>query len=160
MSITENLGAARVAAEQRRHRHRWGHTYLFDGMRVPGTYCACGAIQDPAKSRRGKTARRRGNDYEREVASLLSSVMPDIKRTGMYGGPDDVAGRLLYIQCKKQAGLYPRGAEALLKDTETHANADQYTAVAYAHPGHGHKKLIVMDLADFVNLLREVMTDA
>ena len=78
----------------------------------------------------------------------------------MYGGPDDVQSRLLYVQCKKVAGLYPKGADALLTDTEQHASADQFTAVAYAYPGRGHHKLIVMDLADFASLLRVVQGEA
>jgi hypothetical protein len=154
IDIAENLGAQRLAAEKGRHRHRW----TVDNPPWPAA-CACGALKDAGKTRKGRNARRLGNDFELDVAHALSSVFPDVRRVGQYGGPEDVSGRLIYVQCKKQAGLYPKGADRLLSETETHANADQYTAVAYAHPGHGHHRLIVMDLADFVNLIREVMGD-
>ena len=41
---------------------------------------------DPAKSRRGKNARNRGNAFEREVAAKLNG-----RRIGWAGGPTDVA---------------------------------------------------------------------
>ena len=144
------------------HRHRWD-VPPSPSMREDDDYrmgCRCGRRQDAAATKKGRSSRRMGNDFERDVTTMLSSVFPDVKRVGQYGGPDDVAGRLLYVQCKKVAGMYPRKADALLSDAERHANADQYPVVAMAHPGHGHHKLVVMDLSDFTNLLRQVIGEA
>ena len=47
------------------------------------------------RSVRGKRARQRGNAFDREVATRLNG-----KRTGMYGGKDDVQAGVFVIQCK------------------------------------------------------------
>jgi hypothetical protein len=121
----------------------------------------CGKLKDEVRSRAGRNNRKRGNAFELEVAHMLASVLPDVKRVGQYGAKDDVAGRLLYLQCKKVAGLYPKSVDALLTDTEGHANADQAVAVVYAHPGHERRhKIIAMDLRDFVHLIATVIGEA
>ena len=64
---------------------------------------------DPAKSRRGRTARARGNAYEREVARLLNGT-----RIGWAGGPTDVATGVYDIQCKV-GGSYPERIDGWLR---------------------------------------------
>jgi len=85
----------------RRHRHRWDHmtSTMADQSRVRSYVpsCACGAIQDPAASRRGKSALRAGKDAERAIAKAY----PNARRTGQFGGPDDVViGELFIVQSK------------------------------------------------------------
>ena len=109
------------------------------------------------KAKAGRSARRKGNDFERQLVRVLDVVFPDARRTGMYGGPDDVMAGPLFVQAKKVASLYPKRIDKLLTDIEPRVPADQYPAVVVAHPGRDdHHKLIVMDLYDFVTLLREV----
>ena len=50
---------------------------------------------DPAKSRKGKNSRARGNAFEREVAKRLLG-----QRVGQFGGKQDVANDWLAVQCK------------------------------------------------------------
>jgi hypothetical protein len=131
------------------------------------TPCAdCGAWPKTkhAKScpmaKRGRNNRKRGGAFEAEVARFFSHVYPDTRKVGPLAGPDDVIAGPLFIQCKKVAGLYPKRLDDLLTDTEQYTTADQYPALVLAHPGHERRhKLIVMDVRDFVNLLKEAPSD-
>ncbi len=110
---------------------------------------------DPAKSRRGRNARQRGNAFEREVARKLKRVLAT-SRVGMYGGKTDVSGALAVVQCKKDKALFPKRIDALLREVEQEADADQFPMVALSNvPGAGGtlQELIVMDLNDFATLL-------
>ena len=98
-----------------------------------------------AKSRRGKTARQRGNSFEREVAARLNG-----KRTGMYGGKNDVEAGYFVIQCK--VGLsYPERLDKWLR--ELNPKADQLAVLVVGDsPGAGTRRraLAVIDFDDFV----------
>jgi len=98
-----------------------------------------------AKSRRGKTARQRGNSFEREVAARLNG-----KRTGMYGGKNDVEAGYFVIQCK--VGLsYPERLVKWLR--ELNPKADQLAVLVVGDsPGAGKRRraLAVIDFDDFV----------
>jgi hypothetical protein len=98
--IRSALGAARLEGEQRRHRHRW--VYTMSAAICPG----CNTVEDieahRLKSRRGRTARQRGNRRELELAKQLGGV-----KVGQYGGPDDVrVGDMFAIQSKVR-GNFP-----------------------------------------------------
>ena len=125
--------AAISTAAPRRHRH------VYDG---PNYNCFCGAIQDDARSRRGRTARNRGNAFEREVAAKLGA-----KRVGQYGTETDVAGDWIAVQCKV-GGAFPERIWRWLPP----AKGDQLRAVVIGDsPGSGSKRrsLICLDLDDF-----------
>ena len=79
-----------VSRTARRHRHRW------DGY--PIAQCLiCEQPRNPAASRRGKSALRAGKDAERAIAKAY----PNARRTGQFGGPDDVViGELFIVQSK------------------------------------------------------------
>lgn len=98
-----------------------------------------------AKSRRGKTARQRGNSFEREVAARLNG-----KRTGMYGGKNDVEAGYFVIQCK--VGLsYPERLDKWLR--ELNPKADQLAVLVVGDsPGAGKRRraLAIIDFDDFV----------
>lgn len=60
----------------------------------------------PIKSARSKKSRRRGHNFEREVANLLKVVFPDARRHLEYQGAEangiDIVNTGLYkIQCKR-----------------------------------------------------------
>ena len=122
----------------------------------------CGTLtgQKHAKTcplaKRGRNSRKRGGAWEREATNILESAFPDARKVGPLAGPDDILAGPLFIQAKKVASLYPKRLDDLLSDTEQHCTADQYPALVLAHPGHDRRhKLVVMDLRDFVNLVRE-----
>jgi len=130
----------------RRHRHRWDHmtSTMADQSRVRSYVpsCACGAIQDPAASRRGKSARNRGNAFEREVAAALG-----VRRVGQYGSPTDVEGDWIAVQCKVGAAFPER-----LWGWLPAARGDQLRAVVIGDaPGSSGKRrvLIALDFAKF-----------
>ena len=117
--------------------------------------CNCGKHQDPAKARRGRNARRRGNAFEVEVAHKLRRALATY-RIGQTGGKTDVRSPLAVVQCKKDKALFPSRIDRLLREVEEEANADQFPMVALSNvpgPGGTKKELIVMDLHDFANLL-------
>jgi len=131
-----------VERTPRRHRHVWE----FQALDVPGwpPMCACGAIQDAVKSKRGKSARNRGNSFEREVAARLGA-----KRVGQYGTETDVAGDWISVQCKV-GGSFPERIWRWLPP----AKGDQLRAVVIGDspgPGHRRRALICLDLDDFVS---------
>ena len=132
MDIRERLGAVRLRAELGRHRHD------------RGPICRCGAVRDPAVTKKGRNAGRRGKDYERSVAARLG-----LRRVGQYGGPDDVRGDWASIQCKV-GGAFPellwRWLQAIPHD------ADRIRAVVVGDspgPGGRRREVIVMDLSEF-----------
>ena len=97
------------------------------------------------RASRGKRARQRGNAFEREVASRLNG-----KRTGMYGGKDDVQAGAFVIQCK--VGLsYPERLDKWLR--ELNPKADQLGVLVVGDsPGAGKRRraLAIIDFEDFV----------
>jgi hypothetical protein len=98
-----------------------------------------------ARSSRGKRARQRGNSFEREVAARLNG-----KRTGMYGGKNDVEAGSFVIQCK--VGLsYPERLDKWLR--ELSPKADQLAVLVVGDsPGAGTRRraLAIIDFDDFV----------
>ena len=105
------------------------------------------AIQEAnaERSSRGKRARQRGNSFEREVAARLNG-----KRTGMYGGKNDVEAGYFVIQCK--VGLsYPERLDKWLR--ELNPKADQLAVLVVGDsPGAGTRRraLAIIDFDDFV----------
>ena len=105
------------------------------------------AIQEAnaERSSRGKRARQRGNSFEREVAARLNG-----KRTGMFGGKNDVEAGYFVIQCK--VGLsYPERLDKWLR--ELNPKADQLAVLVVGDsPGAGTRRraLAVIDFDDFV----------
>ena len=105
------------------------------------------AIQEAnaERSSRGKRARQRGNSFEREVAARLNG-----KRTGMYGGKNDVEAGYFVIQCK--VGLsYPERLDKWLRDLNP--KADQLAMLMVNDSPKASKRrraLAIIDFDDFV----------
>jgi hypothetical protein len=98
-----------------------------------------------ARSVRGKRARQRGNAFEREVAAKLNG-----RRTGMYGGKDDVQAGVFVVQCK--VGLsYPERLDKWLRELKPKAG-ELAVLVVGDSPGAGTRRraLAVVDFDDFV----------
>ena len=135
------------AASERRHRHHWEPTNErswseSDGPRTLWRCERCGQARDE-RSRRGRLSRRKGNDFEREVAARLG-----IRRVGQYGGPEDVAGDWIAVQCKVGKS-FPERLWRWLPP----GKADQLRAVVIGDapgPGKRRRVLIALDFDDFV----------
>ena len=100
---------------------------------------------DPAKSRRGRTARARGNAIEREVAKRLGA-----SRVGQFGGKQDVANDWLAVQCKVGGSFSERQWDWL---QTVPVKSDQLRGLVIGDsPGDGggrRRAVIILDLDDF-----------
>lgn len=101
--------------------------------------------KNAARSRRGRTARQRGNAFEREVAKRLNG-----QRVGQFGGKTDVAADWIAVQCKV-GGSYSERYDGWLRSIQV--KGDQLAALVVGDsPGAGkHRRtMIVLDLDDFI----------
>lgn len=100
---------------------------------------------DPAKSRKGRNARQRGNAFEREVAKRLNG-----QRVGQFGGKQDVANDWLAVQCKVGGSFSERQWDWL---QSVPVKGDQLRGLVIGDsPGAGggrRRAVIVLDLDDF-----------
>lgn len=141
-----------AACKPRPHRHQWERVVVTEGgeqtYRGPLTCSRCGVVKDEARSRRGKSARQRGNAYERELAKKLGG-----KRTGMYGGPDDVTVSDLFVIQSKVRKAWPQWmADELAKLPRTGGRVP-LLVVANAPGSSGRRKaLVVVELGDWISL--------
>jgi hypothetical protein len=104
-------------------------------------------IVDPEKSRRGKNARNRGNAFEREIAAKLGGTA---KRTGMFGGKNDVEADWCVIQAKVGKS-YPERLDAWLR--QLNPKGDQLPILVVGDspgPGVRRRSLAIIDLDDFI----------
>jgi hypothetical protein len=102
-------------------------------------------LQNAARSRRGRTARQRGNSFEREVAKRLNG-----QRVGQFGGKTDVATDWIAVQCKV-GGSYSERYDGWLRSIPV--KGDQLAALVIGDsPGAGKRRrtMIVLDLDDFI----------
>jgi hypothetical protein len=129
-------------------RHRW-----VDGPSMGITFVTCvicGAFRDRAASRRGRSSLRAGKDAERAVAKAYGG-----RRTGQYGGPDDVVvGELFVIQSKAGRTWFRQAIwDELAKLPRTGGRIP--TLVISDRPGQGGgptRRYVIRTLADDVAL--------
>jgi hypothetical protein len=92
--------------ERKCRRHRWVlmESWGTDGFNGPLEFrCSfCGKPKDEARSRRGKSSRRLGNDGERR-----SEKRYGWRKTGEFGGIDDLVGTMHVVQQKTSRRLAP-----------------------------------------------------
>lgn len=101
--------------------------------------------ENAERSRRGRTARARGNAFEREVAKRLGAA-----RVGQFGGKQDVANEWIAVQCKVGKS-YPERLDGWLRSVPV--KGDQLAALVVGDsPGAGARRrtMIVLDLDDFI----------
>lgn len=98
------------------------------------------------RARRGRTARNRGNAYERSVAERLGA-----RRVGQYGGKADVEADWIAVQCKV-GGSYPERLDGWLRAIPVRAGQLRAVVVGDSPgPGKKRRELIVIDLEDFID---------
>jgi|GEM_PF-3409828 len=113
---------------------------------------------DPAKSRRGRNARQRGNSWERTIAADLVAAGLDGKRIGQAGGKTDVSVTGAWIiQAKKGRGAISQRQWDWLMQLSPRAGERRALALSDA-PGVGTKsrRLVVIEYETFLDLVREV----
>jgi hypothetical protein len=100
---------------------------------------------DPVKARRGRTARARGNAYEREVAHKLGG-----RRVGQYGDKVDVdVPGYLRVQCKNGV-RYPKTLDGWLRAIPVEAGLLRAVVLGDAPGSSGKRRsLIVFDLDEW-----------
>lgn len=99
-------------------------------------------------TRRGRTARNRGNAYERSVAKRLG-----VRRVGQYGGKEDLgaAEDWMVVQCKN-GSYYPERIDGWLRAIPVRAGQLRAVVIGDAPgPGTKRRELIVLDLGDFLD---------
>jgi hypothetical protein len=97
------------------------------------------------RKRRGKSSRRRGNQFERDVARDLG-----VARVGQFGGKADIAGDWIVAQCKV-GGSYSERYDGWLRSVPV--KGDQLRALVVGDTpalGHARRRIIVLDFDDFV----------
>lgn len=124
-------------------RHKWA---VSTGDANAHPACAhCGKPLDRDRARRGKTARNRGNAFEREVAAKLGG-----RRVGQYGDQVDVdVPGYLRVQTKN-GGTYPRLIDRWLRAIPVEAGLLRAVVLGDAPgPGTRRRTLIVFDLDEY-----------
>ena len=131
------------ARGRRCRRHRW-----MDGLL--GDKCSlCGAVRDPVASRRGRTSLRAGKDAERAIAKAY----PDGRRTGQYGGPDDVLiGDLFVVQSKAGARFPGWMWDELAKLPRAGGRIPTLIVSDRPGPGRPTRRIVVRMMADDLDL--------
>ena len=100
---------------------------------------------DPAKSRKGKNSRARGNAFEREVSRHLNA-----QRVGQFGGKQDVANDWIAVQCKVGGSFSERQWDWL---QSVPVKGDQLRGLVIGDsPGLGggrRRVMVILDMDDF-----------
>ena len=103
------------------------------------------------KKRRGRSSRRRGNQFERDVARELG-----VARVGQFGGKADVAGDWLVAQCKV-GGAYSERYDGWLRSVPAKAGQLRALIVGDTPPlGTARRRIVVLDFDDFVEWFGKV----
>jgi hypothetical protein len=140
-----DLQLLHAARKAKRHEHRW-----VDGFTRLGGCVDCGLTREDyeARQRRGRTSLRAGKDAERHIAKAYGG-----KRTGMYGGPDDVlVGDLFIVQSKAGGWFSTRYWNELAKLPRTGGRIPTLVVSERPGPGRPTRRLVIRLLEDDVAL--------
>lgn len=102
----------------------------------------------PERIRRGRTSLRAGKDAERAIAKSYGG-----RRTGMFGGPDDVVVGELFVIQSKVRGAFPGWMwDELAKLPRTGGRIPTLIVSDRPGPGHRTRRLVVRTLDDDLEL--------
>jgi len=124
-----------VATPRKCRRHVWDRFGIVSaGDPEPQWTCSrCGKLRDDVAVRRGRSALRAGKDAERAIAKRYGG-----RRTGHFGGPDDVlVGELFVVQSKAGGWFSERVWAELAKLPRTGGRVP--TLVVSDRPGRGNR---------------------
>lgn len=104
-------------------------------------------MTDPDRARRGRTARARGNQFERDVAYRIGG---GAKRVGQFGDKVDVDAGWLRAQCK--VGLsYPERLDGWLRAIPYRSESLRAVIVGdKPKPGTRRRTMIILDLDEYL----------
>lgn len=134
----EQVALLHAARSPKRHAHRFDATWseaLQEWVRSACDFCGLSLADYEARRKRGRTALRAGKDAERAIAKTYGG-----RRTGHFGGPDDVVvGEVLCIQSKAGVGWF---SERMWKELQKlpRTGGRIPTLVISDRPGPGHKR--------------------
>lgn len=147
----------------RRHRHQWwtccppivgANTgkclHDFTDHVICRIECkACGKLRDETQSRRGRSARARGNTAEREWCRRLG-----LEHVGKFGSAADGQNALFVGQAKsRQTGAFPGWmAEELAKLPRIGGRIPILGVLESPGTGHTPRRLIVIEERDWIAL--------
>ncbi len=106
---------------------------------------------DPDRARRGRTSRRRGNDFERALAGGLGG-----RRIGHLGGPTDVLTPLFAIQAKVGGCFSERYWRWLAAIPRADGRIPVLIVGDAPGPGRRRRAVVVLDLEDWRDLHGEL----
>jgi hypothetical protein len=139
---------AGAPTERKCRRHVWV-------LREDGFSCLrCYRPKDEARSRRGKSALMRSKREERKLAKDYGG-----KRTGHYGGPDDVQTGLLNVQSKAGTGWWSARYALELDKLPRTGGRVPALIVSNGQPGHLVRRFVVMDERDYRSLYGDRILD-
>jgi len=142
--MTNDLQLLHAARKAKRHEHRWND----EGISVCSV-CGIRYFDFTERQRRGRTALRAGKDAERAIAKRY----PGARRTGMYGGPDDVlVGDLFVVQSKAGGWFSTRYWNELAKLPRTGGRIPTLIVSERPGPGKPTRRLVIRLLEDDVAL--------
>ena len=108
---------------------------------------------NPAAVRRGRTSLRAGKDAERAIAKAYGAVIADTRRTGQYGGPDDVLiGDLFIVQSKAGGWFSERVWTELQKLSRTGGRIPTLIVSDRPGPGHPTRRYVIREMRDDIDL--------
>lgn len=140
-----------VSSDRKCRRHLWVVWWL-SGEDHADICARCHAERDPIRSRRGKSARRKGNDYERELAQRLGGV-----KVGHFGGPEDVRHGMFVVQAKVRGNFPSWQWDELVKLPRTGGRVPILVVADSPGPGHRRRAMVVISLDDWVDLHGETV---
>jgi hypothetical protein len=105
------------------------------------------ASPDLERQRRGRSNRRRGNDFERSLATGLGG-----RRIGQYGQPADVLTPLFAVQCKVGGAFSERYWRWLSAIPRGDGRVPVLVVGDAPGPGRRRRAVVVIELGDFRDL--------
>jgi hypothetical protein len=152
MTADSQLAILARSRMTKKHVHFWAQ--WTDGLGNTGESCygpaGCGLTRADfeARQKRGRSSLRAGKDAERAIAKVYGG-----RRTGQYGGPDDVVvGELFVVQSKAGRGWF---REAVWDELRKLSGSQRVpTLIISDRPGPGRKtrRYVIRTLEDDVAL--------
>lgn len=123
----------------------------------------------PRKKTGGKGPKRRGDAFEREVASWINAAVPGIDvsraplsgggRLGLAGGSDLIGAPDLHVECKRTEALNARKALDQADRAIAASHGQDVPVVISRKNGESTgQSLVVMRLADWITLYAAYLT--
>jgi hypothetical protein len=151
MTADSQLAILARARSPKRHVHDWLQHYpSFPDPDYVWKCDGCGLTRADfeARQRRGRSSLRAGKDAERAIAKSYGG-----RRTGQYGGPDDVVvGELFVVQSKAGRGWF---REAVWDELRKLSGSQRIpTLIVSDRPGPGRKtrRYVIRTLEDDIAL--------